>query len=100
MVFRSPIYFNPDEQVITWSQCFKDKLPNRSFTFWEWLYSYMKLTKDKLAGPWMDGLIHGFISKERAKELLSNRPLGTFICRFSESQLGKQNVFPFALTHI
>ena len=43
--------------MITWSQFCKEPLPDRSFTFWEWFYAVMKLTKEDLRGMWIDGLV-------------------------------------------
>ena len=37
---------------VSWSQFNREPLQNRNFTFWEWFYSIVKLTKDWLAGPW------------------------------------------------
>jgi len=34
-----------------------------------------------------DRLIHGFISKEDARSKLQNAPLGTFLLRFSETNI-------------
>jgi len=44
-----------NHMVISWSQFCKEPLPQRSFTFWEWFYSVMKLIREHLKGPWMDG---------------------------------------------
>ena len=43
--------------MITWSQFCKEPLPDRSFTFWEWFYAVMKLTKEDLRGMWIDGCV-------------------------------------------
>ena len=43
--------------MITWSQFCKEPLPDRSFTFWEWFYAVMKLTKEDLRGMWIDGSV-------------------------------------------
>lgn len=93
--FRTTINFNPDERSITWSQFCKEPLPERTFTFWDWYYAVMKLTRDQLRGPWTEGLIIGFINKRQAEEKLLKCPPGTFLLRFSDSELGmfifKQN---------
>jgi len=34
-----------------WQQ---EPLHGRNFTFWEWFYSILKLTKDWLQGPWKE----------------------------------------------
>ena len=44
--------------MITWSQFCKEPLPDRSFTFWEWFYAVMKLTKEDLRGMWIDGWVN------------------------------------------
>lgn len=48
----------------------------------------MKLTRDQLRGPWTEGLIIGFINKRQAEEKLLQCPPGTFLLRFSDSELG------------
>lgn len=49
----------------------------------------MKLTRDQLRYPWTDGLIIGFINKRQAEEMLLKCAAGTFLLRFSDSELGK-----------
>ncbi|KAL0269585.1 UNVERIFIED_CONTAM: hypothetical protein PYX00_007268 [Menopon gallinae] len=86
--FRStqPTEYGP--LLLTWSQFCKEPLPERSFTFWEWFYAVMKLTREHLRGPWNDGAIVGFVRKKEAEEMLMNCPNGTFLLRFSDSELG------------
>ncbi|XP_014280381.1 signal transducer and activator of transcription 5B isoform X2 [Halyomorpha halys] len=74
--------------LLSWSQFCKEPLPERSFTFWEWFYAVMKLTREHLKGPWMDGCILGFVRKKQAEEMLANCSNGTFLLRFSDSELG------------
>lgn len=74
--------------LFSWSQFCKEPLPERTFTFWEWFYAVMKLTREHLKGPWMDGLIMGFVRKKQAEEMLSTCASGTFLLRFSDSELG------------
>ncbi|XP_014206630.1 signal transducer and activator of transcription 5B isoform X2 [Copidosoma floridanum] len=74
--------------LLSWAQFCKEPLPERNFTFWEWFYSVMKLTREHLRGPWNDGYILGFVRKKQAEEMLSNCPNGTFLMRFSDSELG------------
>lgn len=53
--FRTP---NPDpNQLLAWAQFCKEPLTDRNFTFWEWYYAVMKLTKEHLRQPWCDGLV-------------------------------------------
>ncbi|XP_060870329.1 signal transducer and activator of transcription 5B-like [Metopolophium dirhodum] len=77
-----------NHMVISWSQFCKEPLPQRSFTFWEWFYSVMKLIREHLKGPWMDGAIMGFIRKSDAENMLTRYATGTFLLRFSDSELG------------
>ncbi|KAK6639420.1 hypothetical protein RUM43_007693 [Polyplax serrata] len=74
--------------LLSWSQFCKEPLPDRNFTFWEWFYAVMKLTREHLRGPWIDGAIIGFIRKKQAEEMLMACPQGTFLLRFSDSELG------------
>jgi len=74
--------------MITWSQFCKEPLPDRSFTFWEWFYAVMKLTKEDLRGMWIDGALLGFVSRQQAEEFLQASEVGTFLIRFSDSELG------------
>ncbi|XP_065838749.1 signal transducer and activator of transcription 5B-like [Oscarella lobularis] len=48
----------------------------------------MDLVWRHLLGPWQDGLILGFETKQEAQELLQSRPRGTFLLRFSDSEVG------------
>ncbi|KAK2713763.1 signal transducer and activator of transcription 5B-like isoform X2 [Artemia franciscana] len=74
--------------IITWSQFCKEPLPDRNFTFWEWFYAIKKLTREHLRGPWVDNIIHGFISRNQTVDMLKLRPRGTFMLRYSDSELG------------
>lgn len=49
----------------------------------------MKVTREHLRGPWNDGSIVGFIHKRTAEDLLLKCQRGTFLLRFSDSELGK-----------
>lgn len=50
----------------------------------------MKLTREHLPGPWREGRIVGFINKRKVTdEILNQCPEGTFLLRFSDSELGK-----------
>ncbi|XP_037029300.1 signal transducer and activator of transcription 5A-like isoform X2 [Bradysia coprophila] len=86
--FRTTVNFDPNDRPISWSQFCKEPLPERTFTFWDWFYAVMKLTRDQLRGPWTEGLIIGFINKRQAEEKLLQCPPGTFLLRFSDSELG------------
>lgn len=74
--------------LLSWAQFCKEPLPERNFTFWEWFYAVMKLTREHLRGPWIDGYILGFVRKKQAEEMLASYASGTFLMRFSDSELG------------
>ncbi|XP_048479842.1 signal transducer and activator of transcription 5B isoform X3 [Plutella xylostella] len=74
--------------TVSWTQFCKDALPERSFTFWEWFYMVVKVTRDYLKELWREGLIMGFIQKKQAEDMLSKCQSGTFLLRFSDSELG------------
>ncbi|XP_065222703.1 signal transducer and activator of transcription 5B-like isoform X2 [Planococcus citri] len=80
--------FDYDSMALSWSQFCKENLPGRNFTFWDWFYAIMKVTRDHLKTLWVDGTIHGFVSRDKAKEMVSMCPNGTFLLRFSDSELG------------
>ncbi|CAD6994358.1 unnamed protein product [Ceratitis capitata] len=76
-------------EFITWAQFCKEPLPDRTFTFWDWFFAIMKLTKDHLLNLWKEGLIVGFINKRKTlEEILPMQQYGTFLLRFSDSELG------------
>lgn len=85
--FKSHIV-NPNEAEISWSQFCKEPIPERNFTFWEWFHGIMKLTREHLRNIWKDGHIMGFVHKKQAEEMLLKCPIGTFLLRFSDSELG------------
>lgn len=80
--------FSEPNQMLSWAQFCKEPLSERNFTFWEWFYAVMKLTREHLRGPWVDGAILGFIRKKQTEEMLQSRQNGTFLLRFSDSELG------------
>ncbi|XP_053682004.1 signal transducer and transcription activator isoform X2 [Sabethes cyaneus] len=87
--FRASLQYPvSNDLTITWSQFCKEPLPDRTFTFWEWFYAAMKVTREHLRGPWNDGSIVGFIHKSKAEDYLLKCPRGTFLLRFSDSELG------------
>nr|WHM28124.1 signal transducer and activator of transcription 5B [Ostrinia furnacalis] len=90
-IFRTSLPMNLLElnaMMVSWTQFCKDALPERNFTFWEWFYMVVKVTRDYLRTLWCDGLIMGFIQKKQAEEMLAKCTPGTFLLRFSDSELG------------
>ncbi|XP_064899723.1 signal transducer and activator of transcription 6 isoform X1 [Columba livia] len=73
---------------VSWAQFNKEILPGRGFTFWQWFDGVLDLTKRCLKSYWSDRLIVGFISKQYVCKLLSTEPDGTFLLRFSDSEIG------------
>lgn len=82
-------------EYISWNQFCKEPLPERTFTFWEWFFAIMKLTKDHLLPMWKAGRITGFINKAKAHDDLmrATTGIGTFLLRFSDSELGMSTLF-------
>ncbi|XP_066977172.1 signal transducer and activator of transcription 5B isoform X2 [Macrobrachium rosenbergii] len=74
--------------LLSWSQFCKEPLSERNFTFWEWFFAVMKVTREHLRQPWNDGSIMGFVGRRPAEEMLKNSKSGTFLLRFSDSELG------------
>uniref|UniRef100_A0A7M4FXY0 Signal transducer and activator of transcription n=1 Tax=Crocodylus porosus TaxID=8502 RepID=A0A7M4FXY0_CROPO len=73
---------------VSWAQFNKEILPGRGFTFWQWFDGVLDLTKRCLKSYWSDRLIRGFISKQYVSRLLSTAPDGTFLLRYSDSEIG------------
>uniref|UniRef100_A0A669ET69 Signal transducer and activator of transcription 6, interleukin-4 induced n=1 Tax=Oreochromis niloticus TaxID=8128 RepID=A0A669ET69_ORENI len=88
-VFDKPD-FNEDfsNMMVSWAQFNKEVLPGRPFTFWQWFEGVMELTKKHLKSYWSEGLIFGFIGKQHLHLILKDRPNGTFLLRFSDSEIG------------
>ncbi|XP_053129532.1 signal transducer and activator of transcription 4 isoform X3 [Hemicordylus capensis] len=76
------------DHQLSWSKFCKEHLPGKSFTFWIWLEAILDLIKKHILPLWIDGCIMGFVSKEKERSLLKDKMPGTFLLRFSESNLG------------
>uniref|UniRef100_A0A8K9WX33 Signal transducer and activator of transcription 1a n=1 Tax=Oncorhynchus mykiss TaxID=8022 RepID=A0A8K9WX33_ONCMY len=74
---------NP-EGLISWTM-FGASLSEKRFPFCLWIENILDLIKRHLLSLWNDGCILGFVSKERAKAMLTGKCPGTFLLRFSES---------------
>lgn len=48
-------YNESTNPMLSWAQFCKEPLSERNFTFWEWFFAIMKLTREHLRGPWVDG---------------------------------------------
>lgn len=91
-VYRNRV--SSDDVLISWNQFSKEPLADTTFTFWEWIHSILKLVREHLRELWRDERIWGFIGKRGCVELLLSPTheepalVGTFLLRFSESELG------------
>lgn len=75
--------------TLNWTKFKKDKLPNSTYTFWEYFHSMMTLTAHQdMKSIWEMGYIIGFVKKSTAVEMLAQTEEGTFLIRFSDSTLG------------
>lgn len=77
-----------EDRPISWTQFCRALLPDRTFSLWDWFHSVMKLIRNYVHVAWTDGFIIGFIDKRQTIEKLRHCPVGTFLVRFSESELG------------
>ncbi|KAF3854095.1 hypothetical protein F7725_014783 [Dissostichus mawsoni] len=73
---------------ISWAQFNRESLPGRNFTFWQWFDGVVELMKKHLKPHWNDGAILGFVNKQQAQDMLLSKPNGTFLLRFSDSEIG------------
>uniref|UniRef100_A0A665VTP7 Signal transducer and activator of transcription 6-like n=1 Tax=Echeneis naucrates TaxID=173247 RepID=A0A665VTP7_ECHNA len=88
-IFDKPDFADDfSHMMVSWAQFNKEVLPGRSFTFWQWFEGVMELTKKHLKTYWSEGLIFGFIGKQHLHLILKDRPNGTFLLRFSDSEIG------------
>ncbi|KAG8002706.1 Signal transducer and activator of transcription 6, partial [Nibea albiflora] len=88
-IFDKPDFADDfSNMMVSWAQFNKEVLPGRPFTFWQWFEGVMELTKKHLKTYWSEGLIFGFIGKQHLHLILKERPNGTFLLRFSDSEIG------------
>ncbi|XP_010746597.3 signal transducer and activator of transcription 6 [Larimichthys crocea] len=88
-IFDKPDFADDfSNMMVSWAQFNKEVLPGRPFTFWQWFEGVMELTKKHLKTYWSEGLIFGFIGKQHLHLILKERSNGTFLLRFSDSEIG------------
>merc|ERR1719336_2607590 len=101
---------NFNEEIISWRLFAKDLLEGEQFTFWEWFFNCVKLTASKseaeqrmqreqkqkvgsqLCQMWADGHVKGFIKEKDAESLLMQKEVGSFLLRYSDTELGKISI--------
>lgn len=81
-----------DDFSVSWNVFCKENLQDRLFSFWEWFYAALRVTKDHLRGPWLEGSVVGFMGKKKVEEYLKTTTHGTFLLRFSDSELGSISI--------
>ena len=90
-IFRGHAF--TDDTLVTWSMFNRENMPGRTFTFWQWFDSVMALMKHKLCvNYWNDHAVVGFIDRRECEQILQSQPHGTFLMRFSDSELGALSV--------
>ncbi|XP_043988023.1 signal transducer and activator of transcription 1-like [Gambusia affinis] len=77
-MLQAKIMDDPDGPI-HWNKFSKDE------NVWIWIDGILDLIKKFVWELWRDGCIMGFVSKERTRALLREKPVGTFLIRFSES---------------
>ncbi|XP_073329810.1 signal transducer and activator of transcription 1-alpha/beta-like [Pagrus major] len=77
-MIREKIVDDPDD-LVHWNKFSKNE------NAWTWIDGILDLIKKHLLDLWRDGSIMGFVSRESTKALLQEKPTGTFLLRFSES---------------
>lgn len=66
----------------------RDHMNGRTFSFWKWFYGALDVVSRRLWEEWKDGRVAGFISKNDAHDMLRGCNPGTFLLRFSETEIG------------
>ncbi|KAL6484356.1 hypothetical protein MHYP_G00064010 [Metynnis hypsauchen] len=72
------------EKLVLWTK-FNKSASEKATCFWLWIDGILDLIKRYLLNIWNDGLIMGFIRKEKERTLLQDKNPGTFLLRFSET---------------
>jgi len=75
---------------VTWKQVSRNNVQGQDYSFWTWFYKVVELVGSPYVKKyWYARLIEGFISRQASEFKLFQCHVGTFMFRFSESQLGK-----------
>lgn len=82
----------PHDTKIPWSSFNKEAVvKGKNFTFWEWFYGAIEVVKKNLKDHWKYNSLE-FCTKEMCKIKLLEKPPGTFMIRFSESDFGAVSI--------
>ncbi|XP_040294125.1 signal transducer and activator of transcription 5B [Bufo bufo] len=77
-----------NNMTVSWAQFNRENLQGWNYTFWQWFDGVMEVLKKHLKPHWNDGAILGFVNKQQAHDMLVNKRDGTFLLRFSDSEIG------------
>ncbi|KAM3923766.1 signal transducer and activator of transcription 5B [Leptodactylus fuscus] len=77
-----------NNMTVSWAQFNRENLPGWNYTFWQWFDGVMEVLKKHLKPHWNDGAILGFVNKQQAHDVLVTKRDGTFLLRFSDSEIG------------
>ncbi|XP_022595920.1 signal transducer and activator of transcription 1-alpha/beta-like isoform X1 [Seriola dumerili] len=77
-MLRDKLMDEPDG-LIHWNKFSKNECA------WIWINGILDLIKRHLVDLWQNGYIMGFVSRKSTRSLLREKPTGTFLLRFSES---------------
>lgn len=81
-----------ENAMVTRQMLNRDHMNGRPFSFWKWYYGALDVVYRRLVDEWRDGRVAGFVSKQSAHDLLRGCHPGTFMLRFSDSELGGVSV--------
>lgn len=81
-----------DSALVTKQMLNRDHINGRTFSFWKWFYGALDVVCKRLVDEWRDGHVAGFVSKVDAHKVLESCTPGTFMLRFSDSELGGVSV--------
>ena len=78
----------PQDTKIPWSLFNKEAVvKGKNFTFWEWFYGAIEVVKKNLKEYWKFNCLE-LCTKDMCKMKLLEKNIGTFMIRFSESDIG------------
>lgn len=87
-IFPGKMEGGMDNAMVTRQLFNRDHMNGRSFSFWKWFYGALDVVSRRLLDEWRDERVAGFISKNIAHDMLRGCNSGTFLLRFSETEIG------------